>query len=150
MFFLIPHHCDRINVMTIVIKPLDQYSDWLPPCLFVFFFMIHCRLKKKEFSLEEIYTNKNFNKPPERWGPHHSDSRDMNTASQFRKVITQKIKIQRCLSALWPQPQELINFIYPGLKSVASFGFFLISNLRANHFISFLSFYYLFVSSKLL
>lgn len=24
------------------------------------------RVKKKEFSLEEIYTNKNFSKPPER------------------------------------------------------------------------------------
>lgn len=29
-------------------------------------FLIHHRLKKKEFSLEEIYTNKNFSKPPER------------------------------------------------------------------------------------
>lgn len=34
--------------------------------IYSFILIYSFRVKKKDFSLEEIYTNKNFNKPPER------------------------------------------------------------------------------------
>lgn len=54
--------CISVHVSSIDVSLINRDAPAVV-CLFV---LLHYRLKKKEFSLEEIYTNKNFNKPPER------------------------------------------------------------------------------------